>query len=127
MKILLDTHIFLWYVNGDPRMPAHTLQILRDPRHSLYLSVASIWEATIKFQLGKLALPQPPTQLFPLQRSLHSILSLSLDEASVAHLSQLPSLHRDPFDRILICQALEYGMPIATVDPLIRAYQVQTL
>ena len=127
MKILLDTHIFLWYVNAAPEMPAAVLPALRDPRNTLYLSVASMWEATIKYQLGKLALPQSPDLFFPVQRQAHNVLSLGLDEASIAHLAQLPQLHRDPFDRILVCQAIEYGLVIATVDGAIRAYRVKVL
>lgn len=69
-------------------------------------------------------MPEVPERYLPLQRERHQIASLPLDEASVVHLASLPALHRDPFDRILICQALGYGLTIVTVDDLIRAYAV---
>lgn len=125
MRILLDTHVFLWYINASPQMPAATLQMLRDPRNTIYLSAVSVWEASVKYHLGKLTLPHAPALYLPAQRALHGIVALSLDERSVAHLDKLPALHCDPFDRMLICQAIEHGMLIATVDPLIRGYDVE--
>jgi PIN domain nuclease of toxin-antitoxin system len=124
MKILLDTHIFLWYISAAPPMPPEMLARLRDPQNDVYLSAVSIWEASVKYHLGKLSLPDSPAAYLPEQRRSHQITSLSLDELSVAHLDRLPALHRDPFDRMLICQALEHGMSIATVDSLIRQYDV---
>lgn len=87
----------------------------------------SVWEAIVKYQLGKLPLPEHPETYLPKQRDLHQIVSLSLDESSVAQLAKLPPLHRDPFDRMLICQALQNGMTIATVDGAIRAYSVSVM
>ena len=127
MRILLDTHIFLWYISGDSSLPVTMLSILRSSRNDLYLSVASVWEAIVKYQQGKLSLPQIPSLYISSMRQQHNILSLSLDEASVGRLLSLPNHHRDPFDRMLICQAIEYGMQLATVDPLIRAYPVQVV
>lgn len=127
MNLLLDTHIFLWYISGDTKLVAATRDLIRDPDNVVYLSVASVWEAIVKYQLGKLPLPQPAAQYLPQQRERHKIASLALDEASVARLETLPALHRDPFDRMLICQALEHQLIIATVDPVIRAYPVTVL
>jgi PIN domain nuclease of toxin-antitoxin system len=127
MKLLLDTHIFLWYISGDNKLPTFMRDTIRDPDNDVYLSVASVWEAIVKYQLGKLPLPEPPAAYLPQQRELHHIPSLSLDEASVAWLETLPSLHRDPFDRMLICQALQYRLVIATVDTAIRDYPVAVL
>lgn len=124
MKLLLDTHVFLWFISGDARLPAVMQEGIRDLNNEVYLSVVSLWEAMIKHQLGKLPLPEVPERYLPLQRERHQIASLPLDEASVVHLASLPALHRDPFDRILICQALGYGLTIVTVDDLIRAYAV---
>ena len=124
MKILLDTHIFLWYISATPQIPAETLERLRNPQNDVYLSAVSIWEASVKYHLGKLSLPDSPAAYLPEQRQLHRIMSLNLDEPSVAHLDRLPALHRDPFDRMFICQALEYEMSIATVDSQIRQYDV---
>ena len=102
MKLLLDTHIFLWYITGDSRLPAVVLPLIRDPANEVYLSVVSIWEAIVKYQLGKLLLPQSPDAYIPQQRQRHKIESLPLDEGSVTNLAKLPALHKDPFDRMLL-------------------------
>jgi PIN domain nuclease of toxin-antitoxin system len=127
MKILLDTHIFLWFISGDSRLSANIREAIRDTDNEVYLSVVSIWESIIKYQLGKIPFPESPEIYLPKQRDLHQILSLSIDEKSVAQLAQLPLLHRDPFDRMLICQALQNGLAIATVDAAIQAYSVSLL
>jgi PIN domain nuclease of toxin-antitoxin system len=89
--------------------------------------VVSLWEAIIKYQLGKLPLPHPPEHYLPTQRARHQIVSLSLDEASVRQLAKLPSIHRDPFDRMLICQAMEHALTIVTVDSVSDRYPVLVL
>jgi PIN domain nuclease of toxin-antitoxin system len=122
MRLLLDTHIFLWFISGDSRLPAAFRNAVQDPANEVYLSVVSVWETIIKYQLGKLPLPQPPGTYLPQQRAAHQIASLVVDEASVAHLANLPPLHRDPFDRLLICQALQHGLALVTIDAAIRAY-----
>jgi PIN domain nuclease of toxin-antitoxin system len=127
MKLLLDTHIFLWYISGDERLPVDKRESIRNPDNEVYFSVVSLWEAIIKYQLGKLPLPEPAETYLPKQRERHQIASLTLDEASVAHLSQLPPIHRDPFDRMLICQANVRGLTIVTVDDVIVAYPVAIL
>ena len=127
MKLLLDTHVFLWYIAGDPRLPATFLAAIRDPANEVFLSVASIWEAVIKYQIGKLPLPSPPADYLPQQRDAHRIASLPIDEGAMAPLAGLPPLHRDPFDRLLVAQALQLGLTIATVDPEVSAYPVPLL
>lgn len=101
--------------------------MIREPDNEIYLSAVSVWEGIVKYQLGKLPLPEHPETYLPKQRDLHQIASLNLDENSVIQLAKLPSLHRDPFDRMLICQALQYGLTIATVDAAVRAYSVSVL
>ncbi|ODU00802.1 MAG: twitching motility protein PilT [Planctomycetes bacterium SCN 63-9] len=127
MRLLLDTHIFLWYVTADPRLPAPFLAVIREPANEVYLSAASIWEAVIKYQLGKLPLPAPPTGFLSQQREAHGIDALPIDEGAMAYLDNLPSLHRDPFDRLLISQALQHGLTIATVDFHVAMYPVPQL
>ncbi|MBE9198661.1 MULTISPECIES: type II toxin-antitoxin system VapC family toxin [unclassified Nodularia (in: cyanobacteria)] len=127
MKLLLDTHIFLWFISGDQKLPIHLQNSIRDLNNEVYLSCISVWEATVKYQLGKLPLPESPEIYLPKQRQQHLISSLNLDEQSIAQLVNLPLLHRDPFDRILICQALQHDMTIVTVDSAIRAYSVNIL
>ena len=125
MRLLLDTHIFLWYITGDRRLSDAVLPLIRDPANAVYLSVVSVWEAMVKYQLGRLPLPQPPDSYIPQQRQRHRIESLSLDEESVTNLAKLPELHKDPFDRMLICQAIQHGLTIVSVDDALGAYSTQ--
>ena len=127
MKLLLDTHIFLWYISGDGRLSDDLQEIIRDPSNEIYLSVVSLWEIIVKYQLGKLPLPQPPEIYLPTQRQKHLISRLPLDEQSVLKLVSLPSIHRDPFDRMLICQAMANDLTIVTVDKDIQSYSVMYL
>jgi PIN domain nuclease of toxin-antitoxin system len=127
MRILLDTHIFLWFISGDAQLPTSVRDAIRDLDNDVYLSAISVWEAIVKYQLGKLPLPEHPETYLPKQRDLHQIASLALDESSVLQLAKLPPLHRDPFDRMLICQALQNGLTIATVDTAVRAYLVSVI
>jgi PIN domain nuclease of toxin-antitoxin system len=127
MRILLDTHIFLWFISGDTQLSTGVRDAIRDPDNEVYLSSVSVWEAIVKYQLGKLPLPESPETYLPKQRELHQIASLALDENSVVQLAKLPPLHRDPFDRMLVCQALQNGLTIATVDSAVRAYSVSVM
>ncbi len=124
MRILLDTHIFLWFITDDQRLPAALRDAIRERSNEVYLSVVSVWEAIVKHQLGKLPLAEPPETYLPEQRKRHSISVLPIDEPSVSRLATLPSIHRDPFDRMLVAQALEHDLTIATVDESISAYPV---
>jgi PIN domain nuclease of toxin-antitoxin system len=127
MRILLDTHIFLWFISGDPHLSTGVRDAIREPDNEVYLSSVSVWETIVKYQLDKLPLPEHPGTYLPKQRDLHQIISLALDESSVVQLTKLPPLHRDPFDRMLICQSLQNGLTIATVDAAIRAYPVSVI
>ena len=126
MRLLLDTHIFLWYITGDRKIDSFVRRAIEDADVT-YLSAASVWEATVKYQLGKLPLPEPPHPWLRMQREQHEIESLPVDEAAVAHLGELKAHHRDPFDRILICQALEHDLHVVTVDPVFRSYPAKLL
>lgn len=127
MRLLLDTCIFLWLISGDNRLGGPLHKKISDPNNEVFLSTVSIWESIVKYQIGRLSLPEPPSKYIPKQRERHSILSLPLDEASVIHLSELPSIHRDPFDRMLVCQALEHHLTLVTVDNIVRSYPVETI
>jgi len=127
MELLLDTHVFLWFISGDKRLSGAMRDSIRNSNNEVYLSAVSLWEAVIKYQLGRLPLPQPPDSYLPTQRQRHQIASLPLDEASVSQLAHLPPIHRDPFDRMLICQALEHSLTIVTVDDAICEYPVPVL
>src|SRR5260370_41357140 len=127
MRLLLDTHVFLWYISADPQLPVVFRDAIRDPANDVYLSVASVWEAVIKYALGKLPLPEAPAEYLPRQREAHRIATLPVEEGAFAHLASLPLLHRDPFDRILIAQAPQHGFKLVTVDDAIRAYPAPLL
>ncbi len=122
MRLLLDTHIFLWFISRDSQLAIAVRDAIRNPRNEVFLSVVSLWEIIIKHQIGKLPLPQAPDIYVPAQRARHQIASLSIDEASIIQVANLPLLHRDPFDRLLIGQALEHSLTLVTVDPVIQAY-----
>lgn len=127
MRLLLDTHIFLWYITADPKLPANSRAASQDLANEVYVSVASVWEAVIKYHLGKLPLPAPPADFLPRQREAHGIASLPINEGAMSYLAGLPPLHRDPFDRLLVAQALQHGLTLATVDPDIVTYPVPLL
>jgi len=127
MRILLDTCDFLWFISGDAALPEESRRHVQEAASEVFLSVVSVWEIVVKHRLGKLPLPQPPEVYVPAQRALHRIASLSLEESAVKRLAGLPSIHRDPFDRMLVCQALDGGMRLASSDPVMRQYPVTLL
>ena len=127
MRLLLDTHVLLWFISGDAQLPTEWRDSIRDVENEVYLSVVSLWEAIIKHALGKLPLPLPAAQYLPVQRAGHRIASLPLDEASICRLATLPATHRDPFDRMQVCQAIEHGLTIVTGDPVFKSYPAPTL
>lgn len=127
MRLLLDTHVFLWFVAADRRLRAAFRAAVQDPANDLFLSIASVWEAVIKHQLWKLPLPSPVTPYLFRQRDTHGITGLRIDDDAMPLLGRLPFPHRDPFDRILVAQALQHGLTIVTVDPLVSAYPVPLL
>lgn len=127
MRLLLDTHVFLWFATGDRRLPAAWRETMQDPLNEVFVSVVSLWEATVKHQIGKLPLPHPPGTYLPRLRTIHRFASLPLDEESVARLAGLPQAHRDPFDRMLICQAIEHHLTLVTSDEIMKQYPVPTL
>src|SRR5271170_5684596 len=127
MRILLDTCEFLWLVAGDAKLSPQVVSAVRDPQNEVFLSAVSFWEISVKHNLGKLPLPQPPAVFIPQQREIHFITPLALDETAVAQLSGLPGLHRDPFDRMLVCQAKAHGLTLASSDFLVRQYPVALL
>ena len=127
MRLLLDTHVFLWYITADPKLPDIFRAAIQNPSNDVYLSSASVWEAVIKNSLGKLSLPAPPATYLPNQRTAHGIAALPVDEGAMAHLAELPPIHRDPFDRLLIAQALQHDLTLMTVDRALSSYAVQLI
>ena len=127
MRILLDTCDFLWFISGDPSLPSKLHAPLRDSSNEVFLSVISFWEILVKNRLGKLPLPRPPERYIVEQCERHAISILNLDLAAVIRLPNLPLIHRDPFDRMLICQAQAGAMLFASSDPMIHRYAVELL
>ena len=126
MKVLLDTCTFLWILADAPQLSATALDLFTDPAKDVYLSSVSTWEIAVKHALGRLPLPEPLSNFIPAMRSAHGIEPLSLDEESTLYTSRLPGHHRDPFDRMLICQAIVRDLVILTPDDEIRQYPAKT-
>jgi PIN domain nuclease of toxin-antitoxin system len=126
MRLLLDTHIFLWFITGDERLSQHYRRSIEDA-DAVYLSVVSVWEVTVKYHLGKLPLPEAPHPWLPEQRERHGIESLALGERAVSRLGDLPDHHKDPFDRLLVCQAIEEQLTLVTIDPIVEKYPASLL
>ncbi len=127
MRILLDTCDFLWLITDDKALPAKTRQAVKSGENEVFLSVVSFWEILVKNALGKLEFDEPAIEFIPQQRELHGIRNLNLDEPTVMRLAALPLIHRDPFDRMLLCQAQELGMRLASSDPVMGRYAVALL
>jgi PIN domain nuclease of toxin-antitoxin system len=96
-----------------------------DPGNEVFLSAVSAWEISVKHGLGRLVLPEEPEVYVPRMREAHGIQALQLDEVSALHLMRLPALHPDPFDRMLVCQALVHGMALLTPDEEIKQYPIR--
>jgi len=127
MKILLDTCAFLWVASDSPRLSKTAAEALLDRNNERYLSSASAWEIGIKYAAGKLPLPERPDVFVPRVRQASGIEPLDIDEESALHAVRLPALHTDPFDRILVAQAIVHGMTILTPDAEIERYAVRVL
>ena len=126
-KVLLDTCTFLWLETDPKRLPVDLIRMLADRKTEIFLSAVSAWEIVLKLGTGKLTLPVPPREFVETARSKSSIQTLAVEEAAVLQTAKLPALHKDPFDRMLIGQAIEHGLTLATPDPLIRQYAVRTV
>ncbi|MBI4525276.1 MAG: type II toxin-antitoxin system VapC family toxin [Deltaproteobacteria bacterium] len=126
MRILLDTATFLWAVTDAPELSGKARELIVDPENEVFLSSVSGWEIAVKYALGRLPLPEPPERFVPVQRKDHAIEPLPLDEEAALHLARIPLLHRDPFDRMLVCQAIVHGLVILTPDTLVNQYPVRT-
>ena len=125
MKLLLDTCAFLWLLTGERALPDRVRVSLADD--DVWLSTASVWEISVKFAKGTLRLTDPPGRLVPSARTRYQIATLPIDEESALHLIKLPRLHSDPFDRMLVSQAIIHGLTIVTPDPLVTQYPARTM
>jgi len=127
MKVLLDTHAFLWWITDSPKLSARAREVIQDSNNELFFSAASGWEIAIKAQLGRLQLPDNLEQFILEQLSLNAILVLPIQLRHALRVYTLPQYHRDPFDRILVAQSQIENLPILTTDTQITPYTVETI
>lgn len=125
MKILLDTHVWLWWLTEPERLPEALAAVIEHGANQPLLSVASSWEIAIKYALGKLPLPEPPHEFVPKRLLRDGIATLHIEHRHALQVAALPFHHHDPFDRLLIAQAQVEGIPIATVDGRFKDYDVE--
>lgn len=125
MRLLLDTQAFLWMIRGASELSPAAKRTMLDPGNDLYLSIASVWEIAIKSSIGKLKLAQPVEIFVPAELQANDIQQLEISFRHVARVARLPFHHRDPFDRILVCQAETEGLALLSADPVFDRYNVQ--
>jgi PIN domain nuclease of toxin-antitoxin system len=122
MRLLVDAHVFLWWADAHPRLSASALAACKDPANTLVLSVASAWELQIKQQLGKLSISSSLEQVIAREQRTNQMELLPVLLPHVFALSSLPPHHRDPFDRILVAQAVAENLSIVSADPILARY-----
>ncbi|MCF7785037.1 MAG: type II toxin-antitoxin system VapC family toxin [Prosthecobacter sp.] len=127
MKALLDTHALLWFLAGSNKLGTAALGVIQNPANTLFVSPASLWEISIKDSLGKLTLPQPFAQLFPASLDASGILILPILMPHLHAHRSLPFHHHDPFDRLIISQALTEDLTLVSCDGEFSAYGVKLL
>lgn len=126
MKILLDTHVFIWWDSDVTRISPTAMAAIQDRNNSLFLSPVSVWEMAIKSQLGKLQLSLPLSEMVS-QQQANGILELPVTLSHAMALEQLPPIHKDPFDRLLIAQAKAEGAELISADHIFWQYPVRTI
>ena len=126
-KILLDTHVWLWWFLEPKRLSSQAVRLMEDTDTTLFLSAASSWEIAIKYALKKLRLPESPGRYIPTRLERGAVTALPIEHAHALRVAELPHHHRDPFDRLLIAQAQLEGATVATADPRFLLYEVDVL
>ena len=127
MKLLLDTHAFLWWVADAPQLSPTAKNMIANSDNTVYFSVVSAWEIIIKVGIGKLSLPENPEIYIPSRLSSNQFETLPVFISHVLQINRLANFHKDPFDRLLIAQSLVEDIPIITVDGLITQYPVKII
>ncbi len=127
MRVLLDTHVWLWMLAAPERLSKKGRSIIIAAENELVLSAASTWEIAIKFALGKLQLPETPESYIPRLIARSAVTPLPVHVRHTLHVATLPTHHRDPFDRLLVAQAQLEDLPILTADASFRRYDVKTV
>lgn len=127
MRLLLDTHTFLWWVGDAQELSAKAKKTIAQPRNECFVSLASCWELAIKVSLGKLKISGRLERFIPEQLTVNSFRELAIEVRHAARVARLPFHHRDPFDRLLAAQALEEGLTIVSADSVFRRYGVRRI
>lgn len=127
MRALLDTHAFLWFITDNPQLSQPALDLLQDPGNDVVVSIASLWEIAIKSNLGKLQLAKPFDELFPQQIVVNNFGILPIMVQHLTILVGLEHFHRDPFDRLIISQAISEDLPVVTRDAYFQQYPVRLI
>lgn len=127
MKFLLDTNVFLWSLAEEHKLNSRAQEILTSSSSELYFSAAGSWEIAVKFALGKLPLPKPPSVYIPRALRSWTISALDITHEHALRAGELPAHHRDPFDRLLIAQARAEKMTLLTADRVFRNYKVDMI
>lgn len=127
MRYLLDSHVFLWWADKYQNLSDKVMAIFQEPGNELYLSVASVWEIQIKSQLGHLSLPRDLATIITTEQQTNGIHLLLVQPVHIYHLDKLPDHHKDPFDRMLVAQAVYENMAIITKDAAIAKYPVTVI
>jgi len=127
VKLLLDTHTFLWVIDNDTKLSPKSRTLIEDVNNEIYVSAASLWEMAIKISIGKLVLRQSFDLFIPQQLRLNSIKLLGISVEHIATIINLPFYHRDPFDRLIIAQLMVEQIPVVSVDSVFDSYNVTRL
>jgi PIN domain nuclease of toxin-antitoxin system len=125
MKLLFDTHAFIWWDSEPSKLSERVLALCHDPANELLFSVASAWEMQIKAQLGKLKLSLPLAKIVATQHQANRVIVLAITLPHVTALDSLPTHHKDPFDRLLASQAIVEGATLLSSDPVFDQYAVE--
>lgn len=126
-RVLLDTHSFLWFVTEDRKLSAVAQRVIAEGGNEPILSAACVWEIGIKVSIGRLPIPEPLDSFIPEQLRINRISLLPIELRHIFEMTRLPLHHRDPFDRLLIAQALVEGLPVVSADPAFDNYPIQRL
>ncbi len=127
MQVLLDTNAFLWWVTDDDKLSKTSRSLIGNPENMIFFSVVSAWEIVIKYQLGKLPLPEPAKSYIPKRVEHYDFILLVISMRDVLEISNLPNHHKDPFDRLLIAQGRIKNLPIVTADEKFKLYGTEII
>jgi PIN domain nuclease of toxin-antitoxin system len=127
VRIILDTHAFIWWITDSARLSSRAREVVADPRNALVWSAASSWEIAIKSSLGRIDMPEPIGAFLAEQLRLQRVDPLPVEHSHAWRVAEQPFHHRDPFDRLLVAQALVEDLPILSADGQLKAYGVETI